>query len=304
MISLIKICYALIVVLALTTQVIAQKKQEIRPKKFVSIVYIKGPSDFLYYALSEKSKTTIEVEGPGKLTVYNRVRLEKNQPTSTPYYLKYVLDDRLITSRKVGPQKKSEKIKYKKNLPGTPSKADKEVIKIPPGKHKLTFFKHKTMQKAHVRFVYQKSDKISWRELKNNKDSKGIKIQYTKSKKEQTYFRVTNKNSFSFSAENNSKLRVFLRADFDYKIHNQNIIRLIVKKDGKQIGTYKVTCKKSIAVDNLTYKKLIPGSLEKIFIDLPKGQKGKYEILLKDPNKSAMIRVFVDDKKQAQNTSV
>ena len=91
---------------------------------------------------------------------------------------------------------------------------------------------------------------------------------------------------------------MFLRADFDYKMHDQNIIRFILKRDGIPLKTYKITCKKSNAVENLSDQKLICGALEKIFIDLKDIGTHHYEIILKDPNKSAMIRVFLDDKKQ------
>ena len=38
--------------------------------------------------LAASKGTTIEVEGPGKLTVYNRVRLLNKEKQSQPYYLK------------------------------------------------------------------------------------------------------------------------------------------------------------------------------------------------------------------------
>ena len=289
---------SIIVLLAMTSFTIAQVKKELKPKQFVSTVHMKGKADFIYYALSEKTKTTIEVEGPGKLTVYNRARLEKNEQASQPYYLKYLLNNKLVISKKIGPQDKSTKVRYKNKLPGVPTKAVKEVIKIPPGKHKISFFKHKAKHKAHVRFVYEKTKKTHWKEL-TSKDNDPIKIQYLKSKKQQQYFRVNNKEGFLFSTNNNKKLRVFLRADFDYKMHNENIIRFILKRDGKPIKTYKVTCKKSNAVENISNQKLIPGNLEKIFIDLKDSGAHRYEIILKDPKKSAMIRVFVDDKEKA-----
>lgn len=300
---LVAFAFTCIALLGMSAEAIAQKKKEIRPKKFVNLVYMKGSSDFVYYALSEKTKTTLEVEGPGKLIVYNRARLEKNEKQSTPYYLKYTIDNKKITSKKIGPQKRSDKIKYKKKLPGTPTKAEKEVIIIPPGKHTLNFYKYKAKHSAHVRFIYEKKDKIKWEELKNNDHLKKVNIQYTKTKKEQEYYRISDKRGFVFTSNNSKKLRVYLRADFDYKMHSQNIIRFVLKRNGEVVGTYKVTCKKSSTVENITDKKLVPGILERIFIDLPEGENHRYEIMLKDPNKSAIVRVFLDKNEKTIATA-
>jgi len=282
-----------------TCTISAQKRKEIKPKKFVGTVHMIGSTDFIYYALSEKTKTSIEVTGPGVLTLYNRVRLENNTKLSTPYYLKYTLDKKRIVSRKIGPQAISIKVKYKsKKLKGKPSKADKEIIKIPPGKHTISFYKYKTKQKAHIRFMYEQKEKLNWNELKSDNDLKKVTLQYLKTKKEQQYYRVDNANGFSFvTTKGHSKIRVFLRADFDYKMHSENIIRILLREKGTKTTTYKMTCFKSKKVENRTDKKLIPGKLEKLYIDIPVKGNHSYELLLKDPKKSALVRVFLDKKK-------
>ena len=92
--------------------------------------------------------------------------------------------------------------------------------------------------------------------------------------------------------------QLFLRADFTYKMHTDNVIRLVIKS-GKDSKTYKLTCKKSKRVENLTDRKLIPGSLEKIYIDIPlKKGNNNYELFLKDPKKSALVRVFLNHLKE------
>lgn len=283
----------------LSSSLYAQKKKEIKPKKFVSAVHMSGNTDFIYFALSEKAKTTIELIGPGKLTLYNRVRLEDNKQVSQPYYLKYTIDNKRVSTKKIGPKAISKKVRYKsKKLAGNPSKADKEVISIPPGKHVISFYKYKTKQKAHVRFEYLQTEKQQWQELTSN-DLKKVELQYLDTKKKNHYARINGNEAFHFSTtENNSKVRVYLRADFTYKMHTDNIIRLVLKS-GSGSKTYKLTCKKSKKVENLTDRKLIPGKLEKIYIDIPlKKGNDQYELLLKDTKKSALVRVFLNKPKQ------
>ena len=297
LINITKNVSALMLLILLSSNVCAQKK-ELKPKKFVSAVHMSGNSDFIYYALSEKTKTTLEIKGPGKLTVYNRVRLLENKKLSKPYYLKYTLDKKKVATKKISPKEVSKKVRYKnKKLAGKPSKADKEVITIPPGKHTISFYKYKTTQKAHVRFEFTPTAKQNWKEL-TSIDLKNVALQYLATKKKNNYARINNNDVFSFSTtEDNTKVRVYLRADFTYKMHTDNIIRLVLKS-GSGSKTYKLTCKKSKKVENLTDRKLIPGKLEKIYIDIPlKKGNNQYELFLKEASKSALVRVFINKKK-------
>ena len=296
---------SLVIAFLAASNALQAQKKELKPKKFVSTVHMSGQSDFIYYALSEKTSTTLEVKGPGKLTIYNRVRLLDNKKLSQPYYLKYTLDKKKVSTKKISSKEISKKVRYKsKKLAGKPSKADKEVIIIPPGKHTISFYKYKTNQKAHARFEFTPTAKQNWKELVNT-DLKKVDLQYLDTKKKNQYVRIDHNNSFNFSATNDkSKLRIFLRADFTYKMHTDNIIRLVLK-NGKESKTYKITCKKSKKVENLTDKQLIPGSLEKIYIDIPlkKGQ-NNYELSLKDPKKSALVRVFINQPKEEKAINV
>lgn len=287
----------IVVLILFFVATISNAQKEIKPLKFLTTVQLTGPSDFIYYALSEKVKTALVVEGPGELTLYNRVRLNTNEKESKPYFLKYTLNNKMIISKKIGPQTASQKIKYKSTkVDGVPSVVDKVIIKIPPGKHKLNFYKCKTDQKVHVRFMYKQEIKTNWKEIKTKNDLKQVVILNLKSKKTQNYSRIDNFQRFKFSTnEDNSKIRVFLRADFNYKMHSQNVCRVILKENGKNIATYKITCHKSKVVENKTDKKLIPGSLEKLYIDIPVNGKHNFELLLKEPNQSALVRVFIDE---------
>ncbi|MEL6809850.1 MAG: hypothetical protein AAFP76_00755 [Bacteroidota bacterium] len=283
--------YCLIVTLSCAT-LNAQQRKEIRPKQFVSLVHMTGDRDFVYYALSEKNKTTIEVEGPGKLIVFNRARLEENERFSQPYYLKYIRNGQLIQSKTVGPQAISKKVKYKGKLKGTPSKADKEVIKIPPGKHQLSFFKHKARHNAHVRFVFEAQEKLDWKEIQSVNALERVGIQHSASGKHKEYFRIDSNRKFQFTATGQKKIRVYIRGDFNYRMHAQNVIRLVLLKDGIEEATYKLTCRRSQTVEFVNEKKLIPGTLRKVYIEIENTTTPhQYELYLKDTSKSALIRV-------------
>ncbi len=275
-----------------TTYTTNAQSREVKPKRFVGLVHMTGSSDFVYYALSEKASTTLNVVGPGKLTVYNRVRLENGEKQSQPYYLRYLLDDKLIISEKIGPQQRSSKVKYKGKLTGTPSKADKFTITIPPGRHTLKFYKHKAKHKAHVRFAYERKEQVVWEERMPVNSLSSIGIKHIKTGQEQTYHRISATKGFVFKAKEATRLRVYLRSDFNYKMHAENVVRLVLKKDGRPVATYKVTCRKSSKVEYTNDNRSIPGALEKIYVNLPDSKAQSYELVLKGgADASAIIRV-------------
>ncbi|MEM7187132.1 MAG: hypothetical protein AAF466_10775 [Bacteroidota bacterium] len=278
-----------------------QEKKDVIPNKFVALVYMSGNKDFVYYALSEKKKTEIEVNGPGTLTIYNRARLENNEKASKPYYLRYLMDGKLIQSKKIGPQSISRKYKYKSNLTGSPSKAQKEEIRIPPGKHTLSFFKYKASHKAHVRFEFKESQPLSWAELPPDRPLQQVAIKYVPTGKRTEYYRVGSTNTYRFSVDGGAKLRVFLRADFTYNMHAQRTVRLDLIRNGSVLRTYKMTCHKSRKSEYVSEKKMMLGTLEKIYVDIPAGLGGQYELRLRAANGSALIRASLGVSDQKKN---
>ena len=143
-----------ILVLLLFFGAYAQKKRvALVPKKSVGTVTLKGKSTYTYYALSETAKTEYYVEGPGQLEINVRVRVEGGEFKSKPFKLKHVRSGKYMEVEQV-PELLAGNLTFKsKSLQGAPTKAHKMVIQVPPGKHKYTFFKHKTDQKAHIRLT-------------------------------------------------------------------------------------------------------------------------------------------------------
>lgn len=285
--------YAVLAMLFVSQLASAQKKVELRPAKFVGIVILDGKKDYTYYALSEKSKTTLKVKGPGKLTVYARPRLENGATESRSFGIKYTIDEKVIKVKRIGKLLKSDKFSYKGKLEGAPTKAGKFVINIPPGSHKLSFFKNRTYQKVHARFVFKPEKKPSWKDLQPQDSLELVQLASAKSSKQRKYFRIDREKGFKFETTGKSRLRILVRTEFDYKMHLENDIRIAIKQDGKVIKTYKISSKRSSNMAYVNEKKLIPGTLQKIHVTIPEG-KHNYEIIVKDRKKSAVIRVSED----------
>jgi len=293
-----KICLISTFLMISNIETVLDKGVILEPKEFTETVQITGASDYTYYSLSNEERTTIEVIGPGTLSVYNRVQLEEDVLKSQSYFLKYIIDGAKVQTKKINSKLHSNNVSYKnKELNSKPSKAHKEVIRIPPGKHSISFYKSNVDQNVHVRFKFDKTKKQNWKEIKSYGLQK-VQLQEVSSKKKVSYSRIDHTKSFNFStSRNNSKIRVFFRADFDYKMYNQSIIRFTLKNQSGEFRNYKLTVEKSNRVENLTDKELVPGKLEKIYIDIPVNQNEKYELSIKDSKNSALVRVFLNDSK-------
>ncbi|MEM8909424.1 MAG: hypothetical protein AAGD05_16375, partial [Bacteroidota bacterium] len=276
-----------------------QNQITLQPQQFQDLVLLKGKKAPVYYALAKKEATTLQLVGPGELTVFTRVRVKPKEGQAKKYYLKYYLDQQRLHTRRLKVKTTSGKYQYRSKVQkGLPSKANKTTIQIPPGKHQITFYKHKTSLDVHARFVYAPSPPPDWQELAPLAALDPVEITHYTSQKKQGYHRIDQHKGFAFKAPQATRLRIFLRADFDYSMHNDRTLRLSLKENGVTIATYKIVCRKSTQVENSSNPDLIAGQLKKIYLDLPEAKPDKeYELFLKG-NQSAIVRIFLDASKE------
>lgn len=290
---------SLSLVLIFQTCSFSQTKQ-IHPQRFVSTVSMTGETDFVYYELSTTEATSVDIEGPGTLTVYHRTPLSPKQRESEPYFVSYVMDYRQMKSTKIGPQAASRKFSYRDGRKKVPSKAQKEVIEIPPGMHQINFRKQQVSESAHVRFAFTPSQRLQWKTVKPQWGPVPIGIRYLKSKETRTYRRISKDCGFKFTASDARRIRVYLRADFSHASHHEKVSRLQLKRNGEVVKTYKITCRKSKEVEFTNDSRSIPGTLRTLYIDIPAGEEHQYELSLKHPKDSAIVRVSLG-RDQDQN---
>ena len=74
-------------------------------------------------------------------------------------------------------------------------------------------------------------------------------------------------------------------------MHSNNDYEIVLKEGSEVINTYKLSCFRSSQVEYKDNDEMIPGTLDRIYIDVPKG-KHSYTLNVNNNNKTALIRVF------------
>ena len=278
--------------------VYGQKYSTVKPTHKVDRVKMKGKKVISYYALSEKEKTEITVNGPGKMEVLLRVRLEDTTKMSIPYTLRSIMDDKKSKSDSIGSEKLSKTLVYvNQKLIGKPSQASKVIFSIPPGKHVYKFYKGNTEQKIHAEFKYKKEAvEPDFKEFTPDIALDTVRIKYlNKNGKIKKYYRISSEKQFVFHSEDSLELKIILKAELDVKSQFGSPFILDLKENGKSIRSFKVTGKKSQKTEYVDEKKLIPGNSNVIYVNLPKG-KHTYQLSLADKKKSALVLVEYNTK--------
>ncbi|MEM9822932.1 MAG: hypothetical protein AAF985_17765, partial [Bacteroidota bacterium] len=285
-----KILFALLVLVSYNS--IAQTPTTVKAKEYHQLVPLSGKKAPIYYDLDKQKATTLQLEGPGELTVYTRTTLKSQKAGKSNYYLKYYLDDQLLQIEQIKGKKATQKYRYTTKRKGAIlSKAAKTKISIPPGKHKISFLRHQGKAPVHARFVYQQGTTPNWQALSSSRRLNRVQITHFDIQKTQHYHRITSEKGFVFRPQQDSRLKIYLRADFDDSMLEETTIRMMLKEDGKTIATYRVASTRSSKVENNTDPHLIAGQLEKIYIDFDKIKKGRqYELVVKG-HASALLRV-------------
>jgi hypothetical protein len=147
-----------------------------------------------------------------------------------------------------------------------------------------------------ARFVFVKSkEKHVWKKVETSSKASVVLVS-KKSESERVYHRIDNATSFDFlvNTAENTMLKVFVRGEFTYDMISNNDYEIILKDHGKMVNTYKLSCERSKEMNYKNDDELIPGSLDKIYIDVPKGQH-KYSFSIQNKGKSALLRVVKKD---------
>lgn len=248
-----------------------------------------------YYQLSKKFGTLIKANGPGKVSVYVRIPIEEGAKQTQPFSLKYTVDGKKVKVRKVGAIKLSKKAKIvgsKKNL----SVVKKINLVIPPGKHKVDFIALNTRQKVFVKFYFTKYPNPKWQNAALVQKSTDVKLTSIKKKKQLTYQRISSKKGVKFKAKEKTYIRVLIRGEFKSHMFADNTLRIHIKENGKILNTIQISSNRSKSILYTDGGKLVPGTLNKFFMQVPKGNH-EYEIVVADKSKSALVKVSFDKKR-------
>lgn len=288
---------SILVLLTLAYAVGAQKKEVIEPSKYVAKVVLQGKNTYTYYALSEKSRTSFKVDGPGLLEINVRVRAEEGKFKSEPFKIRHVRSDKFMEVEAI-PELLAGNLKFKsKTLTGTPTKLHKIVIDVPPGKHTYSFYKERTDQKAHMRAFYKAFPKPKWKAVDplNMVNSKTIK--YIKSGTEREYHQVTKQQGLQFDINDHGSYKVTVRPEFTYSMLDETILKLkLTNLSSGDTKVYKLNSRRSNKLEFVGDLKNTPGTASSFYINLDKPMNPTeiYEFTVQGGAKAAIIKLSKD----------
>lgn len=248
-----------------------------------------------FYKLRSKSPTKIQVKGPGELYVFSRTRYERDEKGKRTYTLKYKRNGKLIKSKTYKYTTPSEGALYAdKKMDLIPSKLKRLVIKIPPGNHDLEFTSSKAEEDVDAYFRFKKKLKPVWKPLSLYEEKETSKLKVIGKDQLRSYARINDNESVKVRISGPTKIRVYVRAEFEYHMHSNNDIRVLAYQDTSLLNTFIVSSKRTKTLEYNNRDDLVPGTLNKIYIDVPAGEH-EYTFKLKDKSKSALIRIAYDE---------
>ncbi|MBO6515590.1 MAG: hypothetical protein JJ975_03475 [Bacteroidia bacterium] len=256
----------------------------------------------LYYALSKKYATVLRIGGPGEVTIFLRTKMQEDEASDSKYHLRYVLDGKIVKVKPVGSSKASKKTlvvgkSYRVSV------VKKVQIIIPPGKHRLEVFSLNDERLVFSKYYFEKHVKPKWKVKQPINNMEATSLTTVESKKVLNYYRIDSENGMKIEMDENTYLRLLVRVEFKHSMFSDNEMRIQMKENGKVVYTFKVSSVRSKYVVYTEGGKLIPGTLNKIYIRVPEG-KHKYEFVVADKSKTALIKASYDKLRFPTNSNV
>ena len=242
-----------------------------------------------YYKLNSRIRTVLKPGKVGTLLVYTRARMSDNKPKN--YTFSYKKDKARFAKFQVKNQKPATKSMYRSfQKTRKPSAFHKTSIVIDDVNQHIEFA---SKDNVDARFVLVENKKKGrWIE-KKTKHKDQVILSSKKTKRERLYNRITKDQAFHFTVntKKDTRLRIFVRGEFTYDMFSNSDYEIILRKNDKVIKTYKLSSERSKQMKYKNNELMIPGTLDRIFIDVPKGNH-QYSISIQNKGKTAMVRVF------------
>jgi hypothetical protein len=242
-----------------------------------------------YYALSRDSATHISIKGPGKLTLTTYARFTRDSPDSLSYTVVYQIDNsdvKVFTAKKVI---RAGRDVYIQAIDDKPSTVKTFSIKVNPGVHDYDFLMLYKSPQVDLRYKFVPDSVIEWKDKSSLNDSSQVDIKIDKLSTK-PYYRFSAESPQKFKVKGPTSLRVITRLEFNYTMQGLISYRVSVKRNDTIIGIYKLEGFPSQEAQYASNKKLIPGSLQEFFLDVPAGD-NFYEFTLLDKKFTSLIRV-------------
>lgn len=270
-----------------------KEKKKLKPLTKNQTSLLKSGKCNNYYKLNSSIPTIIDVTGPGKLIVYTRKRLSKND--SSGYSFSYKDKYSNVKTIHIKSVKESKESMYKSlYIKEVPSGYTKTVIDIPKKLGQITFFSEFPVD---ARFLYQEEDlEMNWKVINPTDNKELVVLNDKETKKVLKYHRISETERMTFDVTGPKTIRLLSRGEFTYDMHSNNDYEIILREGKTIINTFKLSCFRSSKVEYLNNNEMVPGTIDVIYLNIPEG-KHSYSLSVNNNNKTALVRVSSEIKK-------
>lgn len=241
-----------------------------------------------YFELSQNQPSIIQITGPGTLKVITRVNFLPTHGPKLNYKIQYIIDDTQPQIVKISESSRSETARYLSDEEGIPGQSKPIEIPVSRGTHTIEFRSLEPLLSLYARYIFtpgkeKKTDWISYSPLPPLEPVELLTHEETVK-----YYRFSAENPLRIEITGPSELKIFTRAEHNYKMKGRIDYRVQVKRNNEIIHTFQLGNVPSEVTMYRDNKDLIPGKACEFSIIVPKGSH-LYEIIPLDEDKSTLL---------------
>ncbi len=296
-ISLLLILISLLFVSSST--VLASKYVPILPVKGTVVNVVVNGNEKSYYLLTKTNTLKINVDGPAKLEVLTRLSLPQKHSATEKYSVKITEGGDVVKLYSTSTEKSEATYK---NINLVPGKSRKFTLEVPEGTHTYECFLENTNLDEAVLKFYVASDKKGSRKRGITLEPLSYDRVVTAVVKEKliTYYVSSKDRNVQLRVVGPTRLLITARLSYDAAMKGEHTYALSIKEGEKMVLKKSLSTTKSLGIIYQELKDVVPGKVDKIYLDIPGGEH-TYKFILEETSAHSIALKFSIPKKDIDN---
>ncbi len=261
--------FFIVFLLGLAYQAYAGKSVVVFPTKGESVKLLINGKGKTYFRLTKSKNITLEVDGPGKLQVLNRLVFSKQQTASEKFTVK--VKERSNEVKDFSTQTEPSDVTFKDSEMRS-GKNRKFSLDIPDGTHTYTFSLENTNANEAVLKFYFSASKDKRKLVTIEPLSYSKIVTAVAGEKLITYYLHTNEQSVKVRVVGPTKMKISTRLSYDAKMKGGQKYTLLMIEKENTILTKPLSTTKSSGVIFKELKDVTPGKANSFYVDVPAGE--------------------------------
>lgn len=247
----------------------AAKAVAVAPKGGTPVKVMVGKKEKLYHTFPSAGRLSLEVSGPGSLTVISRVTVSRGSAEPIPYTVVVREKGKTVVRRKSAARLSDATVKGSEMALG---KMRKFLLRVPPGTHVYEVSLEEAGGKAAaMKFVFRpgkRPHKMVWLEARSyNRVATAVVKE-----KLHTCYVSTKDKGVQLRVIGPTRLRITTRLNYDPKMTGRQKFGIGVWEKDKRIVLKSLVASKSLGATYQDWKDVIPGKTATFSVTVPSGE--------------------------------